>query len=309
MLIQSAADCTTQCVSNFEFSASNFPEGGFLKRERGYIAMAALWISAILMVVSAGLTVYVKLQQRAVKNYELRVKAFYVARAGANTMVFETNRAQNRYSNLAGINSLNSGKKEVKFGEGVYTATIEDEKSKANINTASEFLMRRMFEELGLKDAATKARGVMKWRREHGLLLHVEELGLVPELDVDDCFKIIPYFTVYSIGTPGSASLNVNTASSMVLKTQIEEFNGPATLTPQLIQKRPFRDRSVWAFISSRAPRMALPNVNYFTFSAPVFRVRSTATLNDTIKVTINTVVENWLDKHEIIYILDWWEE
>ncbi|GEM_PF-1751530 len=309
MLILGVLDHKTQSNSNFEFAFSNFGLGGFLKNERGYITMAALWISAILMVVSAGLTVYVKLQQRAVKNYEFRVKAFYVAKAGANTMVFETNRAQTRYSNLVGINSLNSGKKDVKFGEGAYTATIEDEKSKANINTASEFLMRRMFEELGLKDAATKARGVMKWRREHGLLLHVEELGLVPELDVDDCFKIIPYFTVYSIGTPGSASLNVNTASLIVLKTQIEEFNGPATLTPQLMQKRPFRDRSVWTFISTRAPRMAQPNVNYFTYSAPVFRVRCTATLNDTIKVTINTVVENWLDKHEIIYIMDWWEE
>ena len=282
-----------------------------LKKQSGYITMVALWVSAILIVLLSGLTVYVKYQQRAVKNYAARVKAFYIAKAGANIMVYATNTSQGSrsLSRLAGISSLNKSNENVSFGEGVYTGTIVDEKSKANINTASEFLLRRMMEEIGIDDAAQKARGIMKWKREHGLFLHVEELGLVPELDVDDCFKITPYFTIYSLGAPGSCSVNVNTASLVVLKTQLEEFGAPPKLVADLMAKRPFTGEALWTFIKKRAPRMKDDMVKYFTFAAPVHSIRVTATMNETIKVTINTSVENWHTGHEVLYILDWWEE
>jgi hypothetical protein len=54
-----------------------------MQKERGYITMMAIWVSAILIVLAGGMTVYVKFQQRGVKSYADRVTAFYVARAGA----------------------------------------------------------------------------------------------------------------------------------------------------------------------------------------------------------------------------------
>ncbi len=280
-----------------------------MKKQRGYITMVALWVSAILIVLLSGLTVYVKYQQRAVRNYSSRIKAYYIAKAGASSMVFFAHSQNRNLSKLSGLNELTKANENVTFGEGFYTGVITDEKSKANLNTASEFLLRRMMEEIGVEDAAPKARGIIKWRRERGLFIHVEELGLVPELDVDDCFKITPYFTLYSIGQPGSCSVNINTVSRIVLKTQLEEFGAPPSLVSDLIAKRPFRGEDVWAFIKKRAPRMKDDMVKYFTYSAPVHSIRVTAKMNETIKVTLNTAVESWADRHETIYIMDWWEE
>jgi type II secretory pathway component PulK len=102
---------------------------------------------------------------------------------------------------------------------------------------------------LKITDSERKASAIVKWRKENGYFLHVEELGLVSDLDVNDCFTLMPYLTIYSIGLPGSNSLNANTASKVILQAQFDEFRAPAGITDQVMNKRPFKGAEVWTFI------------------------------------------------------------
>jgi len=280
-----------------------------MKGERGYISIMAIWISAILIVMASGLVIFVQFNQRAVKNYTNRVKAFYVAKAGLNEMLFFRNDSdKDTFSTQAGLQEINNSYNGVQFGEGTYSVVLEDEKSKANLNTASEILLRNIMKLLDISDSERKAAAIVKWRSENGYFLNVEELGLVSDLDVNDCFTLMPYFTIYSIGLPGSCSVNVNTASKAVLRAHFDEFKAPEAITDQVMSKRPFKDANLWTYIKKRAPKLSDDMVKYFTYSAPVHRVRVTAVVG-TSNVVLSAVVQRWESGHEIIYLKDWWEE
>ncbi|OGF51454.1 MAG: hypothetical protein A2044_03790 [Candidatus Firestonebacteria bacterium GWA2_43_8] len=280
-----------------------------MKGERGYISIMAIWIAAILVVMASGLVIFMQFNQRAIKNYTNRIKAYYVAKAGLNEVIFFRNQGDKESFNTeAGLLELSNSYKNVQFGEGTYTAVMEDEKSKANLNTASETLLKNIMNLIKVEDSDRKAKAIVKWRRENGYFLHVEELGLVSDLDINDCFVLMPYFTIYSIGLPGSCSINVNTASKVVLQAHFDEFKAPSAVTDQVMSRRPFKGEEVWSYIKKRAPRLSDDMVKYFTYSAPVHRLRVTATVGSS-NVSLNSVVELWKDGHEIINIKDWWEE
>ena len=59
-----------------------------MKNEKGYVIMMVIWVAAILTVLASGLIIYVQFQQRALKNYIKSVKAYYIARAGLDKMLF-----------------------------------------------------------------------------------------------------------------------------------------------------------------------------------------------------------------------------
>jgi len=278
-----------------------------MKGERGYISIMAIWIAAILVVMASGLVIFMQFNQRAIKNYTNRIKAYYVAKAGLNEVIFFRNQGDKESFNTeAGLLELSNSYKNVQFGEGTYTAVMEDEKSKANLNTASETLLKNIMNLIKVEDSDRKAKAIVKWRRENGYFLHVEELGLVSDLDINDCFVLMPYFTIYSIGLP--CSINVNTASKVVLQAHFDEFKAPSAVTDQVMSRRPFKGEEVWSYIKKRAPRLSDDMVKYFTYSAPVHRLRVTATVGSS-NVSLNSVVELWKDGHEIINIKDWWEE
>ena len=280
-----------------------------MKGERGYISIMAIWIAAILVVMASGLVIFMQFNQRAIKNYTNRIKAYYVAKAGLNEVIFFRNQGDKESFNTeAGLLELSNSYKNEQFGEGTYTAVMEDEKSKANLNTASETLLKNIMNLIKVEDSDRKAKAIVKWRRENGYFLHVEELGLVSDLDINDCFVLMPYFTIYSIGLPGSCSINVNTASKVVLQAHFDEFKAPSAVTDQVMSRRPFKGEEVWSYIKKRAPRLSDDMVKYFTYSAPVHRLRVTATVGSS-NVSLNSVVELWKDGHEIINIKDWWEE
>ncbi|MFH1073454.1 MAG: helix-hairpin-helix domain-containing protein [Candidatus Firestonebacteria bacterium] len=281
-----------------------------MKGERGYVSIMAIWISAILIVLASGLVIFIQFNQRAVKNYLNHIKAFYVAKAGMNDIIFHRSQGdKEQFCTEAGLQELNNSYQNVRFGEGAYSVVLEDEKSKANLNTASEVLIKNIMNLIKIGDSDRKARAIIKWRRENGYFLHVEELGLVSDLDVNDCFMLIPYFTIYSIGLPGSNSLNVNTASKVILQAHFDEFRAPSRLTEQVISRRPFKGGDeVRSFIRNKAPGFSDDMVKYFTWSAPQHRLRVTAAVG-TSNVVLNLVVELWHEGHDIICIRDWWEE
>jgi len=282
-----------------------------MKGNRGYISIMAIWIAAILTVMASGLVLFVQFNQRAVKNYSNRVKAYYVAKAGMNAVTFYVHLNQGnkaRFRTEAGLREVSNSYQNVEFGGGTYSAVLVDEKSRANINTASEYLLKKIMDLIKVEDSDRKARAIVKWRRENGYFLQVEELGLISDLDVNDCFLLMPYFTVYSIGLPGSCSINVNTASKVILQAHLDEFHAPPALADQIMSRRPFKGDDIWTFIKKRAPGLSDSMVKYFTYTAPVHRLRVTATVG-TSNVVLNSVIEQWAEGHEIINVKDWWEE
>ncbi|OGF47336.1 MAG: hypothetical protein A2452_13115 [Candidatus Firestonebacteria bacterium RIFOXYC2_FULL_39_67] len=280
-----------------------------MKGERGYISIMAIWIAAILIVMASGLVLFVQFNQRAVKNYSNRIKAFYTAKAGMNEVTFYIHRNESNREKVnteAGLTEVSNTYQNVKFGDGSYSAVLEDEKSRANLNTASENLIKSILNLIKVNDSDRKARAIIKWRRENGYFLNVEELGLISDLDVNDCFILMPYFTVYSNGL--SHTLNVNTASKVVLQTYFNEFKAPAKITDQIMARRPFKGAEVWSFIKKRAPSLSDSMVRYFTYSAPLHRLKVTATVGSST-VVLNSIVEQWKEGHETINVKDWWEE
>ncbi|OGF50819.1 MAG: hypothetical protein A2231_04170 [Candidatus Firestonebacteria bacterium RIFOXYA2_FULL_40_8] len=282
-----------------------------MKGERGYISIMAIWISTILIVMASGLVLFVQFNQRGIKNYTNRIKAYYIAKAGMNDVTFYVHRNQSNRKQLcteAGLLEVSTSYQAVQFGGGTYSVVIQDEKSRANLNTASENLLKGIMNLLKIDDSDKKARAIIKWRQENGYFLNIEELGLINDLDVNDCFTLMPYFTIYSTGLPGSCSLNVNTASRIVLQAHFDDFRAPARLTDQVMSRRPFMGEDVWSFIKKRAPSLSDVMVKYFTYSAPLHRIRVTAAAG-TSNVVLNSVVEQWAENHEIINVKDWWEE
>jgi len=278
--------------------------------DKGYVTIMVIWVSAILIVLSAGLVIYVSKEYKALKNYIKSIKASYIARTGLNDVMFDVLTSRGGLNTESAIQEFNNAYQNVPFAEGVYSASIEDEKSKANINTASSLLCKNIMDLLDINDSSRKSESIIRWRREHGAFADVEELGLISDLDINDCFKLIPYFTVYSLGTPASRSVNVNTASKTILKAHFDEFKALPGTEEKIIQRRPFKNvNDLWRYIKKISPNLNDNMVKYFTTSAPVYRAYVVASIDGCYVSKINAVFELWLEKHEILYLRYFWQE
>ncbi|MFH1823962.1 MAG: hypothetical protein ABH873_01885 [Candidatus Firestonebacteria bacterium] len=283
-----------------------------MNKNNGYITIMVIWVAAILIVLSSGLVIYVSFQQRALKNYIKTVKASYIAKTGLNDVMFDFFSELKSKLNEGDItlSEINNMYQNIPFADGVYSAIIEDEKSKANINTASNLLYRNIMNLLEIDDSDRKAESILVWRREHGAFATVEELGLISDLDTNDCFKLIPYWTTYSLGTPGSCSINVNTASRIILKAHLDEFKAVPGTEEKLIKKRPFKSlEAMEKYLRKISPNLSENMVGYFTTSEPVHRVYVTGSLEGKYISKINAVFSLWLRKHELICLHYFWQE
>lgn len=280
--------------------------------ENGYVTLMVIWISAIIVVLSSGLVVYVKSQQRAVKNYVNYVKAYYIAYAGMNQIIFTdfSSERQLKLNQEDGITELNNGNQNVQFGEGYYSVFYEDEGGKANINTASVAFLKKLMDTLKINDSQKKAEAIVRWRREHEIFLNVEELGLIPELDTNDCFSLSSYFSVYSSNARFAGSLNINTASKEVLASYLEEFNAPSGFVNDIISKRPISSRDLNRYIRSKAPKMRDELVKFFVTDSNTKRVKVVAGINSMSFVKLNSVFNvSSGGGHERIFIRYFWQE
>jgi len=198
----------------------------------------------------------------------------------------------------------------VPFGGGFYTSIFEDEGGKSNINNAPIKVIRDILSDLKIDDADKKAQGILNWRKQNGgLFFNVEEMGLVPELDVNDVFTLLPYFTIYDSSNSGQGALNVNTASIEVLRAYFKEFNGPANLAAVVIQKRPFGNE-INEFIRKSAPRMRQAYISYFCSSSNTKRVRVVAGIEGRTLAKVNAVFDVWASGgHETVFIRYFWQE
>ena len=282
------------------------------RREKGYVALIVIWISAIIVVLSSGLVVYVKSQQRALKNYSNYVKSYYIAYAGMNDIIFTEFSAERKLklSRADGITELNNANQNVAYGEGNYSILYEDEGGKANINTASVPFLKKLMDLLKINDSQKKAEAIVEWRRQHEILLNIEELGLVPELDINDCFSLSSYFSVYSSNARNAGSLNVNTAPKEVLTAYLDEFNAPSNLAEEMISKRPFDGRDLGRYMRQKAPKMRDTLVRFFVADSDTKRVKVAACIGNISFVRLNAVFNAGAGSgHERVFVRYFWQE
>ena len=281
-------------------------------KSRGYVTIIVIWVAAILVVISGGLTLYVRYQARALSNYENYLKAYYIAAAGAYDVIYTDFAKRNllKLSSIAGIDSLNAANTNVAFGGGRYTAVLEDEGGKSNINNAPIKVMIDILKEIKLNDYDKKSQAILNWRKQNGgVYFNVEELGLVPDLDINDVFLLLPYFTVYDSASGAQGTLNVNTVSLPVLKAYIREFNGPDNLADKLISKRPFDNASLQTYIRQNARRMSTRFTRYFCAESVTKRVRvfsGFAGAAAKVNMVFNT---SGPGEHEKVFIRYFWQE
>jgi type II secretory pathway component PulK len=276
-------------------------------KSSGYVTIIVIWVAAALFVISGGLTLYIRNQARALKNYQSYMKSYYIAYAGAFDVIFSdyANGIVLGLSRLDKIENFNAKNASVSFGGGTYTAVLEEEGGKANINSASLNVIKDVLVGIKMSDAEKKAQAIFSWRKQNGgLFFNAEELGLVPELEVNDVFSLLSYFTIYSDG-----ALNVNTASQEVLKAYISDFAGPAALADKLIKKRPFGEE-LQDYLRQNAPGMPGRFRRYFGIVSAVKRVKVTGSADGKSLVKINAVF-NVLQKegHESIFLKYFWQE
>ncbi len=281
-------------------------------RNSGYVTIIVIWVSAILVVISGGLILYIRQQARALHNYENYLKSYYIAAAGAYDVIYTdfAKRDKLKLSTIAGINELNAANTGVTFGEGAYTAVLEDEGGKSNINNAPIKVIRDILKEIKINDYDKKAQAILNWRKQNGgVYFSVEELGLVQDIDVNDVFTMLPYFTVYDSASGTQGALNINTATLPVLKAYIREFNGPDTLADLIVAKRPISSSALQAFIRQNGRRFNPRYVRFFCVESVTKRVRVTSGCNGAtakVNAVFNT---NGPGEHEKIFIRYFWQE
>jgi len=281
-------------------------------RSRGYVTIIVIWVAALLVVISGGLILYVRYQTRALKNYENYLKSYYIAAAGAYDVIYTdfAKKDKLKLSTISGINELNAVNAGVSFGEGTYTAVLEDEGGKSNINNAPIKVIRDILKEVKIGDYDKKSQAILNWRKQNGgVYLNVEELGLVPDMDVNDVFTLLPYFTVYDSASGSQGALNINTATLPVLKAYIKEFNGPDTLADLIVSKRPISSQAMAAFIRQNGRRFNPRFVRYFCVESMTKRVRVASNCNGAM-AKVNAVFNtNGPGEHEKVFIRYFWQE
>jgi type II secretory pathway component PulK len=309
-------------------------------KARGYVTIIVIWVSIVLVVISAGLTLYVRSQYRAVINYENYMKSYYIAAAGAYSVIWSefAQGGKLNLSQIGGINSLNTGNVNVPFGDGYYTAVFGDEGGKSNINTADVKVIRDLLAKINISDPDTKSQAIYNWKAQNGgLFFSIQELGLVPAIGINDIFTMLPYFSIFDADNVSVSvqALNINTAPVEVLSAYITNFGGSDVLAQKIVQKRPFNSQQELLTFARQnigsIMRMNQARLNFFAWTSNVKSVSVTAGLannnnntasldsnnganssglNISTLVTINAVFNVWSGGgHENIFIRHFWQE
>ena len=116
--------------------------------------------------------------------------------------------------------------------------SVEDEESKINLNTASAALLKvflkRLDEEKGpLKGNADDFVKQILTLRGKGKIGSFEELFLFEDIEKEDAEKVRPYVSVFT-DFPG---ININTASPLILKSFIDSVPGDHFAKEELFRK------------------------------------------------------------------------
>lgn len=140
---------------------------------QGVILIALLWILMILSVIALSFSRETFVEVATARNSRDLVDAYYIARAGIATTVFQI--YQKTYlTQQTGLASpqqqqpdaIDLGKVTGSFGDGEYQVDIQDESGKINLNTVKEDQLRNLVQVIGIvdPDASTIVDSVLDWR-------------------------------------------------------------------------------------------------------------------------------------------------
>lgn len=229
-----------------------------MRKQRGAILVTSLWILSILSILAMGIGFRISIEARLSMYYMDKVKALYLAKAGAFKSLGRLSKSSNAYDSIyeCGITLSSEEKNEpdkhkaifdASLGEGSFAVGYKegdaaypgmmDEERKININTAQAPLLENLFGEGG----GTAALAVVNWRTpgqaasmgektgldhsypvKHAPLGAIEELLLVGGMTPELLNSVKDYVTVYG---PGD-KVNINTASKKVLSVLIVTYAG-----------------------------------------------------------------------------------
>lgn len=208
-----------------------------VKEKKGIALLMALGALTVITAISLGFSFNMQMEYKTSLNYLNAVRRDFLAEFGierALSDLKEDARARFEYAadNLTSVSPdwLN-GTINVDLGSGrSYTATVTDEQSKVNINTASTTLLENLFVNLGFTsvDANQKANSIITYRSTNGNFGALEELKKVSGIDDTTYNTIVGSLTVNSYldtNSSGRSAINVNTASDIVLEAVLENLS------------------------------------------------------------------------------------
>jgi general secretion pathway protein K len=195
----------------------------------GFIVVAVLWILAALATLAMTYGVYVNATAFAWADYDVRLQAQELARAGVELAVYRL--TENPQARPA------QGRFAFRLGNAAVAVDFRSESGRIDLNFAPRQLLVGLFTVLGSEqDAAEQfADRIIAWRTpapgaadseaflyrtagktygpRRGPFQHVNELGLVLGMTPDLVNRALPYLTIYS----GQAEVNVFNAAPEVL--------------------------------------------------------------------------------------------
>ncbi len=179
-------------------------------RNKGAVLIITLWILAVLAILSIGIGGRMALELKLTGLNRNNTQAFYASKAGVKKAIDVICRQGG--GEKAGNFSLSYSEPE----NNVFYF-IRDEKSKLNINNASNKSIGRLIAYLdGTEDASDDVvLNIMKWRDLNGKYNAIEELKLVNGIDSRLFNLIRDHITVYPASD--ASKVNVNTAGAAVL--------------------------------------------------------------------------------------------
>jgi len=192
--------------------AKNLPKS-FLYRScnSGSILVAAIWILAFFIILTAGLYSIISGQIRLAARVQQIFYGKHLARSACVYAVAKRNEADLPYDVLYELRK----KQIIELGNSELSYILVDEESKININTASSGTLKSLFEETGKLSAISAqelADAVLSRRAEQVFRLKEELLSLEGVKEESyEAYK--DFITVY-----GKGEININTSPPEVLK-------------------------------------------------------------------------------------------
>lgn len=142
-----------------------------LAAENGVILIALLWILVALSVIALSFSRESFVEVAAARNTQSLEKAYFIARAGIVSTVYQLMQKRLRPSVRLGElqdtpDPLELGIVTGNFGGGSYRVEIQDESGKINVNTVSEEQLRLLIEACGIdkQDGDIIADSILDWR-------------------------------------------------------------------------------------------------------------------------------------------------
>ncbi len=142
-----------------------------LQTESGVILIALLWILVALSVIALSFSRESFVEVAAARNTQSLEKAYFIARAGIVSTVYQLMQKRLRPSVRLGElqdtpDPLELGIVTGNFGGGSYRVEIQDESGKINVNTVSEEQLRLLIEACGIdkQDGDIIADSILDWR-------------------------------------------------------------------------------------------------------------------------------------------------